>query len=767
LEDVVESLRSDLQRKLGPADILNMIELAEAFQGTKIPAELISKIMLMQKAIEGDICSPEQTSANLANKLKKLNANPEALASELLELLKKNGLSPESLEKSVLLQRVVAASGLSVIDLELVLCLQNRMFEAGRSADDVALAFMGFIAKSGVEAKTVAQFLLNSLDQGRVKEEDLFASTMIFDAILAAGCSDKNIKPGGGSNDSIHNGGGAIILREMNTLSSHNDIINILRKAIESDKIKPDNVLKVLLLLKIITALDTPPGDLAKVIRIQKSLLRSGVPADFLCRTINETMKPRKKAILERMKQPLLDIINGLPVGFTMTGQDFTNGREYQMAMTKNVQADDAKLKEIFDNAMKVAGLSKEDIAKALLVQKTLAASGVTPEIMAQAVMFQKALAASGISPDEIADIFNRAVSGSMSEDAIANLIASVMMHKGCSKEDIEKIIGLQRSLKAGVLALGSDKNGVGKGADLLSSGHIDGSLLGKAFLIQKILSASGISPEDLGKAFLLQNAMVEAGASAENVASCMHRTLLESGISLEHLITLMEIELKAAMVKGLSGKDVMRTLQFERILGASSTARRILRKINPEALRLMEATVKKHMPGGGPVANSNLMEAMKGALGSILDLSTLQAMEVSAAMASAGASKEEIEEMMQMILNRGGGISDDFIESIKEAMASGISPFEKLNALKAAMEEEMNSVTNALRNTFINRIPTPEEIAHACNTLAEKLAADAAARTDVKLALVDVLDEALQGKLLLFDYVHFPIIPYLLPKWN
>ena len=31
---------------------------------------------------------------------------------------------------------------------------------------------------------------------------------------------------------------------------------------------------------------------------------------------------------------------------------------------------------------------------------------------------------------------------------------------------------------------------------------------------------------------------------------------------------------------------------------------------------------------------------------------------------------------------------------------------------------------------------------------LAEKLGADAAARTDVKLALVDVLDEALQGLL-------------------
>merc|ERR1719433_1715682 len=102
--------------------------------------------------------------------------------------------------------------------------------------------------------------------------------------------------------------------------------------------------------------------------------------------------------------------------------------------------------------------------------------------------------------------------------------------------------------------------------------------------------------------------------------------------------------------------------------------------------------------------------------------------MEVQAAMAGAGASKEEIEEMMQMILNKGGGISADFIEAIKEAMTSGGSPYEKLNALKAAMEEEMNSVTNALRNTFINRIPTQDEINSTCNTLAEKLGADAAA---------------------------------------
>merc|ERR1711970_641742 len=201
----------------------------------------------------------------------------------------------------------------------------------------------------------------------------------------------------------------------------------------------------------------------------------------------------------------------------------------------------------------------------------------------------------------------------------------------------------------------------------------------------------------------------------------------------------LMEIELKAAMAKGLTPTDVVKFLQFEKIMGAGSSAKRIMRRINPEALRLMEATVRKKVPG--KPGSKDLMEAMKGCLGTVMDTSILQAMEVSAAMAGAGASKEEIEEMMQMILNKGGGISDDFIDAIKDAMAAGGSPFDKLNALKTAMEEEMNSVTN----TFINRVPTSEEIANSCKALAEKLCADSAARTDVKLALVDVLDEALQ----------------------
>lgn len=69
----------------------------------------------------------------------------------------------------------------------------------------------------------------------------------------------------------------------------------------------------------------------------------------------------------------------------------------------------------------------------------------------------------------------------------------------------------------------------------------------------------------------------------------------------------------------------------------------------------------------------ANLFSAMKAALGDLLDPCTLQAMEVSAAMAAAGASQEEIEEMMAMIMSAGsGGISADFMAAIKDAMAHG-----------------------------------------------------------------------------------------------
>lgn len=66
------------------------------------------------------------------------------------------------------------------------------------------------------------------------------------------------------------------------------------------------------------------------------------------------------------------------------------------------------------------------------------------------------------------------------------------------------------------------------------------------------------------------------------------------------------------------------------------------------------------------------MINAMKKALGDIIDPVSLQAMEVNAVMAQAGASQEEIEEMMALILSQGTAVSPDFLAAVKEAMKSG-----------------------------------------------------------------------------------------------
>lgn len=96
------------------------------------------------------------------------------------------------------------------------------------------------------------------------------------------------------------------------------------------------------------------------------------------------------------------------------------------------------------------------------------------------------------------------------------------------------------------------------------------------------------------------------------------------------------------------------------------------------------------------------------------------------------------------MILSQGTGVSQDFIESIKEAMQGGGSPAERLAVLKRAIDEEVNSVGAALRHTFMTKIPTAEDIKQTCNTIAMKLMEGEASQIECKLALVDLLDEAL-----------------------
>ena len=284
----------------------------------------------MQKAIESDIASPELSSQDLANKLRRPNVNAEALAPDLLDLLKKNGLSVDSLEKSILLQKATAACKLNQQEFFKILDLQNKMLEAGRTPDEIAIAIKEIIAKSGLDVKNVAQNLLTALDQGKIKGEEVTASSFIYDVIMKNGI------------DSKHDGV-AIILKELKGNPSQNDIMNVLRKAIEASKIRVEDLLKVVLIQKILAATESVPTDLAKVVRIENAIIKSGVSSENLCRTINEAVKPRNKTILEKMRRPLMDIING--ASLTVSGSEVQFSQEYQEGIKNNIQVLDIILK--------------------------------------------------------------------------------------------------------------------------------------------------------------------------------------------------------------------------------------------------------------------------------------------------------------------------------------------------------------------------------------------------------------------------------------
>lgn len=66
-----------------------------------------------------------------------------------------------------------------------------------------------------------------------------------------------------------------------------------------------------------------------------------------------------------------------------------------------------------------------------------------------------------------------------------------------------------------------------------------------------------------------------------------------------------------------------------------------------------------------------SLIRIMKDALGDAMDDVTMDALEVADYMQKAGASKEEMAEMLSIIMSKDGGISQDFISKLKEAISS------------------------------------------------------------------------------------------------
>ena len=139
-------------------------------------------------------------------------------------------------------------------ELAIILDLQNKMLEAGRTPEEIAMAFKELIAKSGVELKGVAQALLAVLEQGRIKAEEIAAGSFIFDAIM-------NPSGLGKEQEDVSR----MILRELQGNPSHNDIINVVKKALEMSKVRVESLVKAVLLQKVMAASGAMPADLANI----------------------------------------------------------------------------------------------------------------------------------------------------------------------------------------------------------------------------------------------------------------------------------------------------------------------------------------------------------------------------------------------------------------------------------------------------------------------------------------------------------------------
>ena len=566
---VSDQLAELLKTDLDAADIAMLSNLVDAVKGANLSPELTSKIIQLQAAIESKILSPEKSGFQLAALMKAENPNPLALVDNLKNALKENGINEETLEKSILLQKLFQSSSISPKDLSAMFEIQSSLLNAGASPSQICKAFENIISGTGNCLSSTAKIMMTGLDQKRIKDEDIHVAGYLSDSIddaLSAVKSENNKD----------------LLSEMKIGLSQDQVNNILRTILDSKSISPENVAKVSLFQKLMTVSDCSPEDLAKAIRIQSAMLKNGAPVDVISQTISDTLEPRNKTLVDRFKTVLNDIADGKKLEFSDNVLDFM--QKYQKGMKSNSQTAES-MKQILDNALQVSGLTKDDMAKALMVQKAFVVSGVTPEALAQAIQFEKALSASGATPEEIVSILAKVCDPKYSDAEIANLMSKALKNKKITKEEIENITNLQQSLRTGGLANAPELQG------LISSGQVDLEVLGKAVMMQKLLTSSGLTIDDLGKAAILQQAMLEAGASPENIAECLQRTLMESGVSLEHLATLMEVELKSS--SSLCPDDIRNILHFDKLLGGASAAKLISRKLNTDQLKLLQAIVQ------------------------------------------------------------------------------------------------------------------------------------------------------------------------------
>lgn len=98
--------------------------------------------------------------------------------------------------------------------------------------------------------------------------------------------------------------------------------------------------------------------------------------------------------------------------------------------------------------AIKAGGLKKDDIGRALIALKAVAALGIDPVKLSKIIFLEKTICESGVPASEVARVLN---DGLMPPEAIQGLVGTVapkLDEDGCKAADVDSSVALYNNLK-------------------------------------------------------------------------------------------------------------------------------------------------------------------------------------------------------------------------------------------------------------------------------------------------------------------------------
>merc|ERR1711892_294138 len=349
-----------------------------------------------------------------------------------------------------------------------------------------------------------------------------------------------------------------------------------------------------------------------------------------------------------------------------------------------------AFINKTLKNALNVANLNQEDLAKALYIEKAMAASGASPEDIAKVLLIQSALKAKGVPSDVIAAALNKILKNTGSQKEILEAVSNSFKNDDISIEEINKVLAMNKALDGGKIRGLKDLQQIleASNADsidgieetlqkIFDSGVLSPESFSQSIVFQKAMSSSGVDPESIAKAMLLQKSMAESGMAIHEVANAMSLAMTLDPHSEKAMKQLKE-DLKNCIGRGLTAEDVDIISAFREAMEKG--------EIPKEAINLMRKAMKQRR---GSV--DNVAETLMASLAASGQSQESIAKAMVKALQATGATPQEIAKTMQQAMAKSGATQEEICKAMASAMAaSGASVEDIATALKENFAKAM-----------------------------------------------------------------------------